>query len=101
MSNDNISILQDGDIRKLIWQHCMNIPWCNIKAEITKIDNDVKDLEEQIERLKELKCLITYIKTRRLVTFRSDAFLLIRQGILLAQAERPIPTSKKNTFNFS
>ena len=98
MSNINISILQDGDIRKLMWEHCMNIPWCNMKSEITKVDSDIAELTKEITRLQELKLLISYIRSRRLVTFRPDAFLLIRQGILMAQADRPIPMKLKNAF---
>ena len=78
--------------------HCMNIPYCSIKAEIAKLNADERELNKRIKHIKEMRKVIAYIKGRRLVTFRPDAFNIIRQGILRHIAERPIPRSKKNSF---
>ena len=68
----------------------MNVPWCGLKAEIQKLDQTVKDMEREIKRHQEMKRIVAYIKARRLVVFRADAFEVIRQGILTAQSDRAI-----------
>ena len=76
----------------------MTIPFCSIKAEIAKLNADERELNKRIKHIKEMRKVIAYTKGRRLVTFRPDAFNIIRQGILRHIAERPIPRSKKNSF---
>jgi len=78
--------------------HSMNIPWCNLKSEIQKLDQNVKDMEREIKRFQEMKRMVAYIRGRRLVTFRTDAFQVIRQGILAAQADRGIALRRANGF---
>jgi len=76
----------------------MNVPWCSLKAEIQKLDQSVADMEREIKRFQEMKRMVAYIKGRRLVSFRADAFQVIRQGILTAQGDRGIALKRANGF---
>ena len=67
-------------------------------AEIQKLDQTVADMEREIKRIHEMKRMVSYIRGRRLVTFRTDAFQVIRQGILTAQADRAIALRRANGF---